>query len=156
MTGYTLVKLAVFAAVFCTLYAAHTFGDHWVQTHHQACGKSAPGWAGRVWCARHVISLTITKLVALLALAVVTGLDLHPAWMAAGLAVDAVSHYWADRRTTLAKLAERLGKQDFYRMGQPREGTDDQPHLGTGAYALDQSWHVAWLFVATLIMAGGA
>lgn len=29
----------VFAAVFATLFAAHQVGDHWAQTHTQACGK---------------------------------------------------------------------------------------------------------------------
>jgi hypothetical protein len=28
---------AVFAAVFVALYVGHTVGDHWIQTHHQAC-----------------------------------------------------------------------------------------------------------------------
>jgi hypothetical protein len=158
-------SLAAFGATFAALYAAHTVGDHWVQTHRQACGKGALGWPGRIWCARHVITLTITKLVALLALTAVTGLDIHPAYMAAGLGLDAASHYWADRAArhpnslrvaTLARLAEALGKGDFYRMGAPRMGRDDQPHLGTGAYALDQSFHVLFLFIAALIMAGGA
>ncbi|MER7500417.1 transcriptional regulator [Nonomuraea pusilla] len=148
-----------FAAVFAALYAAHSFGDHWVQTHRQALGKGAPGWAGRVWCARHVITLTITKLVALLALTAVTGLDIHPAWLAAGLLVDAVSHYWADRAArwedrpddtlvTLEWLAKKLRKHGFYKLGAG--------HLGSGAYALDQSFHVAWLFVTALIIAVGA
>ncbi|MEO3875494.1 transcriptional regulator [Nonomuraea sp. B12E4] len=148
MTLDITFKLATFAAVFATLFAAHSFGDHWVQSHRQACGKGAPGPAGRVWCARHVVGLTITKLVALLAVTFVTGLYIHPAWLAAGMGVDAASHYWADRRTTLQALANRLGKADFYKLG---EG-----HLGSGAYALDQSWHVTWLFIASLIMTGGA
>lgn len=161
----TLIKLAAFAAVFCTLLAAHQFGDHWVQTHRQACGKGAPGRAGRIWCARHVASLTITKLLALLALTGMTGLDITPGYLFAGLLVDGVSHYWADRAArhpnskrvvTLARLADALGKGDFYRMGAPRMGRDDQPHLGTGAYALDQSLHVLFLFIASLIIAGGA
>jgi hypothetical protein len=156
MPADTLVKLAAFAAVFCTLLAAHQFGDIWVQTHRQACGKGSPGRAGRIWCARHVASLTITKLFALLALVGVTDLDVAPGYLAAGLAVDAVTHYWADRRTTLANLAARLGKADFYQLGQPRDGHDDQHHLGTGAYALDQSFHVLFLFAASLIIAGGA
>lgn len=94
-----------FAAVFAALYAAHSFGDHWVQTHGQACGKGAPGWPGRRACAAHVATLTGTKAVALAALWLVTGLHLHPA---------------------------------------------------AGAYALDQSWHHGWLFVAALIIAGGS
>ncbi|MEV0382915.1 DUF3307 domain-containing protein [Nonomuraea sp. NPDC050643] len=156
MTADTIAKLTVFAATFCALYVGHHFGDHWVQTHRQACGKGAPGWTGRIWCTRHVLTLTITKLVALLALNLVTGLDIHIGYLAAALAVDAVSHYWADRRFTLAGLATRLGKADFYQLGAPRPGHDDQPHLGTGAYTLDQSFHILWLFIAALIMTGGS
>lgn len=147
MTLDVMYRLAVFAAVFCALYVGHHVGDHWTQTHRQACGKGASGAAGRIWCARHVITLTITKLVALLALTTATGLDLHPAYLAAGLTLDAVSHYWADRRTTLQALATRLGKADFYRLGDG---------LASGAYALDQSFHLLFLFIAALIMTGGA
>ncbi|MEU8040844.1 transcriptional regulator [Streptosporangium sp. NPDC049078] len=146
MTVETLAALATFAAVSFTLLAAHSFGDHWVQTHRQACAKGAPTRAGRAACARHVATLTITKAVALGLVMLVTGLRLDAPWLAAGLLGDAASHYWADRRTTLAKLAERIGKGGFYRMG---EG------LASGAYALDQSWHHLWLFLTALIIAGG-
>lgn len=143
---------ATFAAVFAALYAAHSFGDHWVQTHHQATTKGTPGWQGRAACAYHVLTLTATKAAFLAFMQAVTGLHLSLVAVYAGLLVDAVSHYWADRRTTLAALADRLGKGDFYRMGAPRPGHGDAPHLGTGAYALDQSWHHAWLFIAALII----
>lgn len=146
----TYARLAVFAAVFAALYVAHEFGDHWVQTHAQACGKGGPGLRGRAFCAQHVVSLTITKLVALLAVDLVTGLDIHPAYIAVGLGVDAVSHFWADRRHTLAALAKRLGKADFYHFGLPEAAP-----CGTGAYALDQSFHLLFLFIAALIMTGG-
>ncbi|MET8049808.1 transcriptional regulator [Streptosporangium sp. NPDC005286] len=148
-----MTAAATFAAVFAALFAAHSVGDHWVQTHGQACAKGAPTVAGRLACIRHVATLTLTKTAALAALALVTGLTLHPLAFLAGLGVDALSHYWADRRVTLARLAEALGKGDFYRLGAPRPGTTDAPHLGTGAYALDQSWHIGWLFVAALIIA---
>lgn len=65
----------------------------------------------------------------------------------------AVTHYWADRRFTLSRLAEVLGSGSFYRLGAPRTGKDDNVSLGTGAYVLDQSWHWAWLFVTALITA---
>ncbi|MEV6985006.1 DUF3307 domain-containing protein [Sphaerisporangium sp. NPDC051017] len=149
------MSAATFAAVFAALYAAHTFGDHWVQTHHQACGKAASGWPGRLACARHVATLTATKLLAVAALLVFTDLTVHPAALAVGVVVDAASHYAADRRRPLAWLAEVIGKGEFFRFGAPRPGTGDAPHLGTGAYALDQSWHVAWLFIAALIIAAG-
>jgi len=143
---------ATFAAVFAALYAAHSFGDYWIQTHHQACTKGAPGRVGRLACARHVATLTVTKISALSALVLFVGVPISPIAMAMGLAVDAASHYWADRRVTLARLAERVGKGDFYQLGQPRDGHNDAVHLGTGAHALDQSWHVAWLFITALII----
>jgi hypothetical protein len=148
-----MASAAHFAAVFAALYAAHQVGDHWIQTHHQACGKGATGWPGRLACAGHVATLTLTKAAALLALVLVTDISLSPPAFLAGLAVDAVSHYWADRRVTLARFAEAVGKGGFFRMGAPRPDTDDQPHLGTGAYALDQSWHIGWLFITALIIA---
>lgn len=152
MTG----PAAVFAAVFAALYTAHAVGDHWVQTGAQALGKGASGWPGRRACAAHVVTLTACKVVALVLLAAVTGLPLRPWLVVAALAIDAAAHYWADRRFTLARLARFCGKGEFWTLGSPRPGHDDAPHLGTGAYALDQSWHIAWLFVAALIIAAGA
>jgi Protein of unknown function (DUF3307) len=146
-------KAAVFAAVLVALYVAHEVGDHWIQTHRQAMAKGQPGWTGHRACAAHVATLTMTKATTLTLIAVALGLHLLLATAVAGLAVDAVSHYWADRRTTLARLAHWLGKGGFYTLGAPRPGHDDQPVLGTGAYALDQSWHIGWLFIAALIIA---
>ena len=71
----------------------------------------------------------------------------------AGLGIDAVTHWWADRRSTLAWLARVTGKGEFYRLGAPRADHDDNPHIGTGAYALDQSFHHLWLLVAALVIA---
>jgi hypothetical protein len=146
---------AALAAVFVALYAAHQVGDHWVQTCRQAARKVSRDRAGRVACAGHVLTLTATKAAFLAATMAVTELRLVLSWVVVGLAVDAVSHYWADRRFTLAALAGRLGLADLYALGAPRAGRDDNPSLGTGAYALDQSWHVGWLFVTALIVAAG-
>jgi hypothetical protein len=146
----------VFAAVFVALFAAHQVGDHWVQTSCQAAGKGGTGWAARAACAKHVASLTVTKLVFLAPVVLLLGLSVHPLAAVVAMLVDAISHYWADRRTTLARLAALVGKAEFYRLGSPRPDHDDNPSLGTGAYALDQSWHIAWLVVAALITAIGA
>lgn len=140
------MSATTFAAVFAALYAAHSVGDHWVQTHHQALTKGGQGRAGRIACATHVGTLTLTKAAALVAVVLVTGLSLTPLTVVAGLVVDAVSHYWADRRITLKRLAARIGKAEFYELGAGARC------MGTGAYALDQSWHVAWLFIAALII----
>ena len=144
-------------SVFALLYAGHMVGDHWIQTNAQALTKGRPGWVGRLACARHVTTLTATKAAFLTALALVTGWHPHLVALIVALVVDALSHYWADRRTTLAGLAglvERVGingKTTFYALGSPRLGRDDNPSLGTGAYALDASWHIGWLAVAALI-----
>ncbi|MFI5836904.1 DUF3307 domain-containing protein [Micromonospora sp. NPDC051300] len=144
---------AAFAAVFAALYVAHQVADHWVQTQWQADTKGQPGWLGRLACAAHVATYTLTAAVALTTVVLATGLRLDPWGVAVGLAVSAVSHYIADRRTPLRRLAAALGAARFYRLGQPRPGHDDNPSLGTGAYALDQSWHYAFLFIAALFCA---
>jgi hypothetical protein len=138
----SLAAVAAVAAVFGALYAAHQVGDHWVQTQHQADHKDLPGWPGRLACLEHVATYTATAVVALAGLAVVTGwrADLLP--LAAGLAVSAVTHYIADRRAPLRRLADQLGKNPVW---LTQHG---------GLYQLDQSWHVGWLFVAALIIGG--
>src|SRR3954467_208811 len=130
--------MTVFATVFIALYVGHTVGDHWVQTHRQACGKGAPGREGRLLCLEHVATLTATKAGALLAVMFVLDVEVSTLALAVGLAVDAASHYLVDRRFPLERMAAAIGKAGFYQLGQPRPGTDDAPHLGTGAYALDQ------------------
>ncbi|MFB1046300.1 transcriptional regulator [Streptomyces chrestomyceticus] len=144
---------ATFAAVFIALYVAHSVGDHWVQTSRQSADKGRPGWAGRLAVSRHVATLTLTKLAVLAPAAALLGLHVSTLGLVAGLAVDAASHWWADRRTTLAWLARVTGLGEFYRLGAPRAGRDDNPHIGTGAYALDQSFHHLWLLIAALIIA---
>jgi hypothetical protein len=144
---------AAFAAVFITLFVAHQVADHWIQTQHQADCKGRPGWPGRIACAAHVATYTLTALVALVAVVVSTDLNVRPAQVAAGLAISAVTHYIADRRTPLKRLADLCGASRFYALGIPRAGRDDNPSLGTGSYALDQSFHYLFLFVASLVIA---
>ncbi|MCF3102950.1 transcriptional regulator [Streptomyces roseoverticillatus] len=151
---------AVFAAVFIALYIGHSVGDHWVQTSHQSATKGKPGWVGRLADARHVATLTATKLAILLLTATVLDLDIPVPGLVAGLSVDALTHWWADRRSTLAWLARVTGKAEFYSLGTGTHPAHPvtaagRPagHLGTGAYALDQSFHHLWLLVAALIIA---
>jgi hypothetical protein len=61
------------------------------------------------------------------------------------LAASAFSHYLANRRAPLAWIAERAGSGLFYRLSGAGMN---------GAYLLDQSWHVGWLFIAALIIGG--
>ncbi|GAA0538820.1 DUF3307 domain-containing protein [Saccharopolyspora thermophila] len=147
-----------FAAVLPSLLVAHNVADHWVQTSHQAGHKHLRNWVGRWNCFKHVATYTaVTALVVALVWALL-GLAITPVGFVLGQVVSAVTHYWADRRFTLARLAAISGNAGFYRLGAPRHGHDDNPSLGTGAYALDQSWHWLWLFVAALLTAvvGGA
>jgi hypothetical protein len=107
------------AAVFAALYVGHTLGDHWVQTSCQAASKGGPGWAGRLACGRHVATLTLTKVVVLVPVVLALRLDVAALGLVLGLGGDAVSHYWADRRSTLKRLATVCGKREFYVLGTP-------------------------------------
>ncbi|MGW9172936.1 transcriptional regulator [Streptomyces decoyicus] len=154
------MHVATFAAVFIALYVAHSVGDHWVQSSCQAADKGKPGWTGRLAGARHVATLTATKLVLLALVAALLGLHLSAVGLVAGMGVDALTHWWADRRSTLAWLAKVTGKAEFYSLGtgahpaHPVTATGGPAaHLGTGAYALDQSFHHLWLLVAALLIA---
>jgi hypothetical protein len=145
--------VAVFAAVFAALYAGHQVGDHWIQTDHQAGHKGKSGWVRRLACARHVATYGLTQVVALAALIWALGLSVSLTGFTVGMVVNLGSHYVADRRTPLRWIASRFGLTSFLQLGVPRPGRDDLPSLGTGAYALDQSWHVGFLFVSALLIA---
>ncbi|MFG2892112.1 transcriptional regulator [Streptomyces sp. NPDC048248] len=154
------MSATAFAVVFVALYVAHSVGDHWVQTSCQSADKGRPGWVGRLAGARHVATLTATKLALLLPVAALLGLNLSAVGLVAGIGVDAVTHWWADRRSTLAWLAKVTGKAEFYSLGTATHPAHPvtakggpAAHLGTGAYALDQSFHHLWLLVAALIIA---
>lgn len=144
---------AIFAAVFVGMFVAHQLADHWVQTGHQAAHKHQRDMQGRLACLGHVTTYTLTTAATVALLGWLLELHLTVAGFVAGQLVSAVTHYWADRRFTLAWLCTALGKADFYRLGAPRSDRDDNPTLGTGSYALDQSWHYLWLGVAAMLTA---
>lgn len=148
-----MTDIGTFAGVGVGLLIAHTVSDHWVQNSHQANTKGQRNNAGRIACAKHVASYTVVTALTVAALWGAFRLDITWWGFAAGQLVSAVTHYWADRRFTLARLAGALGKTQFYVLGAPRAGRDDNPSLGTGAYALDQSWHWGWLGVAAFLTA---
>jgi hypothetical protein len=151
-----LLTLAVFAAAYIALYVGHQVGDHVVQSTWQCENKGKHGtkrWTGRRACLNHVITYTGTQAVALITVQVAFGLAPRTGAMLTGLGISAVTHYIADRREPLRRMAQAIGKGDFYELGRPRAGRDDNPVLGTGAYALDQTWHKFWIFVAALAIA---
>jgi hypothetical protein len=136
----------VFAVTLGAYVAGHQVADYWVQSSAQAMRKGLPGWAGRRACAAHVASYTLTLAAFLALTAWRLALPVSPGWAAMGLAVSAVTHYLADRRTPLRRVADLTGKGEFWRVGDG---------LASGAAHLDQSWHWAWLFIAALVTAGG-
>lgn len=142
-----------FAVVLPGLLVAHTVADHWVQTGHQAVTKGQRGNAGRRACAAHVASYTVVTALVVAVLALVFGLTVSLTGFVAGQLVSALTHYGADRGVLLRWLATVVGKGEFFAFGAPRAGHDDNPGLGTGAYALDQAWHWLWLLVAAVLTA---
>jgi hypothetical protein len=149
----------LFATAAIALYAAHHVGDYWVQSDSWAREKGMPTIDGRLACALHVLSYVMTQLVFLAAALIVTGVGPDLTWqLPAALAVSGVTHWTADRREhgLMFWLARKIpGKANFLVLGAPRgRHYDDNPTLGTGAWALDQSWHIFWgVFVAALIIA---
>lgn len=154
MPEITRNRAVTFAATFAALYAAHEFGDHWVQSNRQAAVKGQRDPEGQRACAAHVVTLTATKALALAVTSRVLGIRLSPARAALALSLDAATHYAIDRRYTLRAVAKALdpvnGKLGFYEFGDGKAAP-----CGTGAYALDQSAHIALLWATALINAGG-
>ena len=158
------MSAAIFSVAAIALYAGHHAGDYWIQTDDQARNKGLPGAGGRKACLRHVLSYTATQSAFLAVTALVLGVRwaFWPSTVA--LLVSGVTHYLADRREhglmvwLIRKLEPGMGKATFARLGVPRGGHyDDNPCLGTGSGALDQSWHVVFgVFVPALIIAGAS
>lgn len=162
-------QVATFAAVGLTLYAAHHVGDYWVQRDEDARYKGDPGWVGRVHCLVHVITYVMTQTFFLIILVAGTGVRISSLGLLAGLAVSGVTHYIADRREPLKRLARLIpGKAKFLELGVPAPDEIyaidpvgmsrrkvDNPQLATGLWALDQAWHIFWgVWVAALLIAG--
>ena len=154
---------ALCAVAGLALYVGHHVGDYWVQTDAQAREKGLPGIAGVVACATHCATYVATQWLALMIALWVTGVGVEQPdswWWRPFVAVlvSGGTHYLADRREhgLMFWLARRLpGKAAFLTLGKPRGGHyDDAPQLATGAWALDQSWHLLFgVFVPALIIA---
>lgn len=158
-------KVLVFAATAAALQAAHHVGDYWVQTSHQANEKGSPGPAGLRACAGHVTTYTAVCTAAVLAVKAL-GAPISTRGIIAGQAINAVSHFVMDRRPWGRAIMNAAGRGELAAVGTPREQTVlatppitgesvpiDIPHLGTGANALDQSWHIGWLAISAYVTA---
>ncbi|MEU6041857.1 DUF3307 domain-containing protein [Actinomadura sp. NPDC047616] len=131
-----------YAVTLATLIIAHHVADHWLQTNHQATHKARPTLQGHLANLRHVGTHTATLAGALLLVAWQTGTAYRPGYLAAGLAVNAITHYVADRRVHLDRLA---------RLWPIRKGGWID-HDRYALYHLDQSWHLGWLLITALII----
>ncbi|MBO3742558.1 transcriptional regulator [Actinoplanes flavus] len=155
-----LVRAVVAAVAFGVMLAGHYIGDHWAQTSGQAYGKGLDA-AGCVrstamrHCAGHVASWTLTTTVFLLGAAWWLKLPLEPGWLAAGVGLNAVTHFIADLRTPLIRLGRLLGRGGYIdQVGVVRPAGHTNSGPGTGLFELDQAWHIGWLAVSALIIAG--
>ncbi|KAK1176701.1 hypothetical protein B7755_052145 [Streptomyces sp. NBS 14/10] len=143
-------RAANFAALYALARVAADAADHWVQTHDQAvkkgqvddAEKGTTAAAGRRACLAHVASYVGTQAAVVAVGARVLDIRITPGRAAAALAISAVTHYVADRREPVRRLAEAIGKTEFYNLGGP---------LG-GAYLLDQAIHHGAETVAVAIL----
>ncbi|MFF0052566.1 hypothetical protein [Streptomyces sp. NPDC005498] len=150
-TTPTATRAGAFAALYALTRAAADVADHWVQSDGQATAKGqvddpekgTTAAAGRRACLAHVGSYVGTQAVTVAVGARVLGIRITPGRAVAALAVSAVTHYVADRREPVRRLAEATGKGRFYNLGGP---------LG-GAYLLDQAIHHTAESVAVAILA---
>ena len=144
---------ALLGALALPLFAAHNLADHPLQSSAWAAAKGQCTHEGRLACTKHVAVVVLLQAVAVLGVIVLTDTAVSPVAVVVGLAFTGWSHWWFDRRFTAAGLYQALGKTSFAKLGTPRPGHDDAPHLGTGAYRMDQDWHILWLALSGLIIA---
>ncbi|AUG76281.1 hypothetical protein CFP65_1382 [Kitasatospora sp. MMS16-BH015] len=152
MNTSTINRATRFAAVYALLRASADVADHWIQTDHQAATKGqqdgVPGQstaAGRRSCAAHVATYTAAQAATVLVADRVLGLGLRPSRVAAALLLSAASHYVADRRVPLRRLAKATKGGRFVELAD---------HGMNGAYLLDQAWHHAFETCAAVIASG--
>lgn len=135
-------------ALYALTRAASDVADHWVQSDHQAAHKGKPGWEGRRNCAAHVLTYVGTQALVVGVGARILGIRITPGRAAAALAVSAVTHYIADRRTPLRKAADAVARLQ----GAPESAfVRLADHGMSGAYALDGAWHHAAELIAVTV-----
>ncbi|MFB7376172.1 hypothetical protein ACFC6U_12860 [Kitasatospora purpeofusca] len=152
MTTNTVHRATRFAAVYALLRASADVADHWIQTDHQAATKAQrdgvpgqSGAAGRRACAAHVASYTAAQTAALLLANRALVLGLRPSRIAVALLLSATSHFAADRRELLRRLARATRGGRFVDL---TEGGLN------GAYLMDQAWHHGFEACAAIVASG--
>ncbi|GAA2773808.1 DUF3307 domain-containing protein [Saccharopolyspora taberi] len=144
-----MVTTITIIAVYLAMRIGHDTGDHPVQTGWQAANK------GHDWRALlgHVGTYTVCTSALVLLAGLLPDVEYSPLGFVLGQVFSAATHVVIDRRPWFATAMSVIGKAEFYRLGAPRPGRDDNPSLGTGAYALDQWAHRVCLAAASVITA---
>jgi len=136
--------LALFGALQAVFSDVHPYCDQIVQSSEDA-KKGLPGREGAKRCARHVATYTAGQTVASVAVTAALGYRLPLRALAAGTAVNAVTHYVIDRREPFKRfLRSRLvGKGGYlaHATVQRREGVVDEGGPGTALMEMDQAAH---------------
>jgi hypothetical protein len=154
-------RAARFAAILGTLAAAHNVADHVIQTDAQALGKQFH-WGPM---AGHVASYHAAQVAALAATDRALGLGLSPRRTAVAVAFSAATHAFLDRRWPVKRALELTGSPGFAKGSYRLLAHADDPSKVinveyvaplNGPYLADQALHHACLWVAALIIAGGA
>jgi hypothetical protein len=160
MNDIDLVRAATTGVAFAALYAGHYLGDQWIQTAAQACKKSldrpdAKTLEAHWHCAKHVFNYTLSGLLMFLGAAAWLNLPVRPGWLAAGIALNAITHYVVDLRSPLMWMAKKVGRMGYVEHCQVVRPTGpERVGPGTGAFHLDQAWHFIWIFFSALLIAG--
>lgn len=157
-----LTRATITVVTFCAWLAGHYVGDHWIQTCAQACRKPLGGGQSTgcaLWnCAKHAVTWAATLAVFLAGAAWWLDLPLRPGWVAAGMAVNLVTHFVIDLRTPLIWAAVRVfhrgGYLDHVQVVRPSGVEQSGP--GTALFHMDQAAHVAIAFGCALLAAGPA
>lgn len=144
------MTILAFAAILCTLFAAHHLADHVLgQTDTQAAAKAGPGWTGWAADLRHVVQYHLVIAVMVGITVAVLDVPLTATGATAGLSVSAGTHLFWDRRWPVRWVLEHAGARQFARLGSP-----DRVQVGmNGMYLADQSLHLASLWLAALLAA---
>lgn len=145
MRATSVRALALFGALQATFSDVHPYCDQIVQSSDDAIKKGLPGREGAKHCARHVATYTAGQAVATFAVTAALGYRLPLRALAAGTAVNAVTHYVIDRREPFKRFLRSrfIGKGGYlaHATVQRREGVVDEGGPGTALMEMDQATH---------------
>lgn len=145
--------LVTFAVAQAAHLAMHPLCDHVVQASADAMAKRDPD--GQAACARHVATYTSVQVATLTAVTRALGLRLPWRAVAAGAAVNAVTHYFIDRGPLLRAIARWTGKTgylEYCRAVRP-DGTVQETGPGTAWIEIDKALHHAVSVPAAVLVA---